>query len=70
MLWLAIVVVGGVFFFVAHDFQVSRYERFAPWSDADGALEAGHNVAKGLALALIGLLGLSSSAAGTGGRSG
>ena len=36
---------------------VSQYEAFAPWSDAEGTLEAGQNVAKGLALALIGLLG-------------
>ena len=59
LLWLAILVVGAVFFFVAHDFQVSRYERFAPWSDAEeGTLEAGRNMAKGLALSMIGLLGL------------
>jgi hypothetical protein len=57
LLWLAIGLVGAVYFFVAHDFQVSRYERFAPWSDSEGALEAGRNVAKGLALALIGLYG-------------
>jgi len=36
MLWLAIAVVGAVFFFVAHNFQVSRYEGFAPWSDSEG----------------------------------
>ena len=48
-----------MFFFVAHNFQVSQYERFAPWSDAEeGTLEAGQNVAKGLALSLIGLLGV------------
>jgi O-antigen ligase len=59
LLWLAILVVGAAFFFVAHDFQVSRYERFAPWSDAEeGTLEAGRNMAKGLALSMIGLLGL------------
>lgn len=58
LLWLAIVVVGVVYFFVAHNFQVSRYERYAPWSDAEGTLEAGQNVAKGLALSLIGLLGV------------
>jgi exopolysaccharide production protein ExoQ len=57
LLWLAIVVVGVVFFFVGHNFQVSTYERFAPWSDADGSMEAGHNMAKGGALSLIGLLG-------------
>lgn len=59
MLWLAIIVVGGVFFFVAHNFQVSQYERFAPWSDADGTLTAaGQNWVKGLALSAIGLLGM------------
>jgi exopolysaccharide production protein ExoQ len=59
LLWLAIVVLGAVFFFVGHNFQVSQYERYAPWSDADGTLEAaGHNWAKGLALSMIGLLGI------------
>jgi exopolysaccharide production protein ExoQ len=57
LLFLATIVVGAVFFYVGHNFQVSRYERYAPWSDADGVLEAGHNMAKGLALASIGLLG-------------
>ena len=59
LLWLAIIVVGMVFFFVAHNFQVSQYERYAPWSDADDTLEAaGQNWAKGLALSMIGLLGV------------
>lgn len=58
LVWLAIVVVGVVYFFVTHNFQISRYERFAPWSDADDTLEAGQNVAKGLALSLIGILGV------------
>jgi exopolysaccharide production protein ExoQ len=57
LLWLAIVVIGGVFFFIEHNFQVSRHEQFAPWSEAGGNLEAGHNVVKGLAFGLIGLLG-------------
>lgn len=55
--WLTVVVIGAVFFFVAHNFQVSRYEGFAPWSDSEGSPEAGRNVAKGLALSLVGLLG-------------
>ena len=38
--------------------QVSRYADFAPWSDTAGSLEAGQNATKGLALSLIGLLGL------------
>ena len=61
LLWLAIVLVGLVYFFVVHDLQVSSYERFAPWSDAEGGtgvVEAGQNVAKGLALSLIGMLGV------------
>jgi exopolysaccharide production protein ExoQ len=57
-LWLAIVLVGAAFFFVVHNFQVSRYADFAPWSDTVGSLEAGQNATKGLALSLIGLLGL------------
>jgi exopolysaccharide production protein ExoQ len=58
LFWLMVVFVGAVFFFVAHNFQVSQYEDFAPWSDSDGTMEAGSNVVKGLALSLIGLLGL------------
>jgi len=59
LLWLAIVLVGVVYFYVGHNFHVSQYERYAPWSDADGGtIEAGGNYAKGLALSLIGLLGL------------
>ena len=57
LLWLAIVVIGVVFFFVAHNFQVSRSADFAPWSEAGNTFEAGHNVLKGLALLSIGLLG-------------
>jgi exopolysaccharide production protein ExoQ len=57
-LWLAIALVGAVFFFAAHDLEVSRHEGFAPWSDADGTLESGRNVVKGLALGLIGALGV------------
>jgi exopolysaccharide production protein ExoQ len=57
LLWLAMGVVGAVFFVVAHDFQVSRYEAFIPWADAGAAREAGQNVLKGLALSSIGLLG-------------
>ena len=58
LLWLAIIVVGVVFFMVGHNFLVSQYERYAPWSDADGELTAaGQNWVKGLALSVIGLLG-------------
>ena len=57
LLWLAIAVVGAVYFFVAHNVQVSRYEGFAPWSDTEGTLESGRNALKGAALGLIGLLG-------------
>jgi O-antigen ligase len=58
LLALTILLLGSVFFFVVHDLQVSRYERFARWSDSDGgALEAGGNVAKGIALLTIGALG-------------
>ena len=57
LLWLAIVVVGAVFFFVAHNFQISRSADYAPWSEAGDTLEAGHNVLKGLALLSIGVLG-------------
>ena len=57
LLWLAIGVVGVVFFFVAHNVHVSQYEGFAPWSDMEGSLESGGNVVKGLALSVIGLLG-------------
>jgi O-antigen ligase len=49
--------VGVVFFFVEHNVRTAQYEAFSPWSSAAGSLEAGHNVAKGLALGLIGLLG-------------
>lgn len=56
-LWTAILVVGGVFFFVGHDLFVSRFEDFAPWSD-DGVRASGGNVAKGLSLALIAGMGL------------
>ncbi len=58
LLWLAIVLLGAVFFFVGHDVQVSRFESFAPWSDSDGSMESGGNAAKGLALSLIGIFGL------------
>lgn len=58
LFWVAVALVGGVFFFVGHDFQVSLYERFAPWSDADGPLASGGNAMKGAALGLIGLMGL------------
>ena len=57
LLWLAIVVLGAVFFYVAHSFQVSRSADYAPWSAVGNTLEAGHNMAKGLALSMIGLLG-------------
>jgi O-antigen ligase len=57
-LWLTALILGAVFFLVVHNVQVSRYERFAPWSDADGELEAaGGNTAKGIALAVIGIWG-------------
>ncbi|MCD4726971.1 MAG: O-antigen ligase family protein [Pirellulales bacterium] len=58
LLWLAIVLLGAVFFFVGHDVQVSRFESFAPWSDSDGSMESGGNMTKGLALSLIGFFGL------------
>lgn len=58
LLWFTIVLLGAVFFFVGHDLQVSRFEGFAPWSDSDGSLQSGGNVAKGLALSLIGIFGL------------
>ena len=58
LLWLAIVLLGAVFFFFGHDVQVSHFEDFAPWSGSDGSLESGGNVAKGLALSLIGIFGL------------
>ena len=57
-LWLTIAILGAVFFLVVHNLQVSRYETFAPWSDANGDREAaGGNAAKGLALAVIGIWG-------------
>lgn len=58
LLWLVILVLGGVFFFVFHDLSVSRFEQFAPWSDTDEIKAAGGNVVKGAALSLLGLLGV------------
>ncbi len=58
LLFLAVAaVLAAVFFFVDHDFRITQYEEFTPWSDAEGTHEAGHNLPKGLALASIGLLG-------------
>ena len=58
LLWLAIVVVGAVFFFVAHDFP-GLAVRSDSLPGPTGRRHAGSrpNVAKGLALSLIGLLG-------------
>ncbi|MBN1396296.1 MAG: O-antigen ligase family protein [Pirellulales bacterium] len=56
--WTAAALFGAVFFFVGHDFQVSAFEGYAPWSDSDGSLESGGNVVKGLTLSLIGIFGL------------
>ena len=51
-LWMAIFIVGGVFFFVGHDLFTSQFEDFAPWSD-DGVKVSGGNLVKGLSLTLI-----------------
>ena len=56
--WIAIILVGAVFFLVGHDFRVSTFEDYAPWSASDGSLQSGGNMAKGLALSLIGVFGL------------
>ncbi len=58
LLWMAIVLLGAVYFFVGHNVQVSRFEDFAPWSEAGVAVESGGNVLKGLALSLIGVFGM------------
>ena len=58
LLWLAIVVIGGAFFYVGHDFRVSSFADYAPWSDSSETLQSGGNVLKGLALSLIGFLGI------------
>ncbi|MGW8256188.1 MAG: O-antigen ligase family protein [Thermoguttaceae bacterium] len=57
-LWLAIIALGGVFFFVFHDPHVSQYAEYAPWSAAAEVKAAGGNAIKGAALAMIGLLGV------------
>lgn len=58
LLSLAIVLLGAVFFYVGHDFRISSVEDFAPWSASNGSLQSGGNVAKGIALSLIGLFGI------------
>ncbi len=58
LLLAAAILTGGVYFFVGHDLQVSTFERYAPWSDADETIvTAGSNSTKGAALAALGLFG-------------
>lgn len=56
-LWLTIVVLGAVFFVKEHDLRVSQYEQYAPWAASSEATPSGGNVAKGLAVGLVALLG-------------
>jgi O-antigen ligase len=55
--WLTVFIFGGVFFLVTHDWNISQYEDFAPWSNSVEVQASGANVLKGAALGLIGLLG-------------
>jgi exopolysaccharide production protein ExoQ len=55
--WALVLIVGGVFFFVSHDWTVSLYDDFAPWSNGSDVRASGENVAKGAALLLLGILG-------------
>lgn len=56
-LWFAIALLGLVFFYKDHNFSVTLYEMWTPWSDDGDPIAAGGNLLKGLALGTIAALG-------------
>jgi O-antigen ligase len=58
LFWLTTVALAAIFFYKNHHLTVSQYEMWVPWTDGETFTTAGGNTLKGLALSLVGLLGL------------